>query len=80
MIDEGIFDGDIALIKHLKSVNNGKIAAILIKGEDITLKKIKIENSFARLIPANSLYKEKKYPLNDIEIQGELAGILRKYQ
>ena len=31
MIEEGIMDGDIAILKHSKSVNNGKIAAVLIK-------------------------------------------------
>ena len=79
MIDEGIYNGDIAIIKHTKTINNGKIAAILIKGEEITIKKIKIDNSFATLIPANPSYNEMKYPLDQIEIQGELSGLLRKY-
>ena len=79
MIDEGIYNGDIAIIKHSKTINNGKIAAILIKGEEITIKKIKIDNSFATLIPANPSYNEMKYPLDQIEIQGELSGLLRKY-
>ena len=79
MIGEGIMDGDIAIIKYTKIINNGKIAAILIKGEEVTIKKIKSEGNLIRLIPANSEYKEKTYPSSDIEIQGELKGLIRKY-
>ena len=79
MINEGIMDGDIAIIKHINSVDNGKIAAVLVKGEDITLKKITVRDSSVTLIPANSIFKEKVYNILDIEVQGELAGIIRKY-
>ena len=41
MIEAGIMDGDTAIIQHKKFVNNGRIAAVLIKGEEVTLKKIK---------------------------------------
>ena len=39
MIDEGIFDGDIAIIKKTNSAENGKIAAVLTIDNEITLKK-----------------------------------------
>ena len=79
MIGEGIMDGDIAIIKHTKTIDNGKIAAILVKGEEVTIKKFKSEGSLIKLIPANSEYKEKTYSSSDIEIQGELKGLIRKY-
>jgi len=79
MIDAGIIDGDIAIIKHSPTVSNGKIAAVLIKGDSVTLKKIKILDSLVKLIPANPTFKEKTYFETDIEIQGELKGIIRKY-
>ena len=79
MIEEGIMDGDIAILKHSKSVNNGKIAAVLIKGEDVTLKKLKLHDTTVKLIPANPSYKEKTYSAAEIEVQGELKGLIRKY-
>jgi len=79
MIEEGIKDGDIAIIRHSKTIDNGKIAAILIKGEDVTIKKFISEGSLIKLIPANPKYKEKSYSPSDIEIQGELKGLIRKY-
>lgn len=79
MIDAGIIDGDTAIIRQTNSVNNGRIAAVLIKGEDVTLKKIKFNQSKILLIPANSSFEEKTYNATDIEIQGELKGIIRKY-
>ena len=54
MIDEGIFDGDIAIIKKSNSVENGKIAAVLTLNNEITLKKIKMTNQKIYLIPANT--------------------------
>ena len=53
MIDEGIFDGDIAIIKKTNSVQNGKIAAVLTLENEITLKKIRYDQSKVYLIPAN---------------------------
>ena len=79
MIEEGIKVGDIAIIRHSKTIDNGKIAAILIKGEDVTIKKFISEGSLIKLIPANPKYKEKSYSPSDIEIQGELKGLIRKY-
>tara|TARA_B100000029_G_scaffold495155_1_gene559824 strand:- start:844 stop:1479 length:636 start_codon:yes stop_codon:yes gene_type:complete len=79
MIDEGIMDGDTAIIKQSKDISNGKIAAVLIKGNEVTLKKIKFDQSKIKLIPANSSFREMVYNPSDIEIQGELKGILRKY-
>ena len=79
MIDEGIFDGDIAIIKKTTSAENGKIAAVLTLDNEITLKKIKMTNQKIYLIPANKAYKTKEHNIGDIQIQGTLSGIIRKY-
>ena len=79
MIDRGIFDGDIAIIKKTNSVINGKIAAVLTTENEITLKIINIKNDKIHLIPANKNYKEKVLDLQDVQIQGTLSGIIRKY-
>lgn len=79
MIDEGIFDGDIAVIKKTNSVSNGKIAAVLTMDNEITLKTIKIKDDKIDLIPANKTYTIKTLYLNQVQIQGALTGIIRKY-
>ena len=79
MIDEGIFDGDIAIIKKTTSAENGKIAAVLTLDNEITLKKIKMTNQKIYLIPANKAYDIKEHKIGDVQIQGTLSGIIRKY-
>ena len=79
MIDEGIFDGDIAIIKKTNSAQNGKIAAVLTLDNEITLKKIKITSEKIYLIPANKAYNIKEHNVGDVQIQGTLSGIIRKY-
>ncbi len=79
MIDEGIFDGDIAIIKKTTSAENGKIAAVLTLDNEITLKKIKMTNQKIYLIPANKAYEIKEHNIGEVQIQGTLSGIIRKY-
>ena len=79
MIDEGIFDGDIAIIKKTTSAENGKIAAVLTLDNEITLKKIKMTNQKIYLIPANKAYEIKEHNIGDVQIQGTLSCIIRKY-
>ena len=79
MIDEGIFDGDIAIIKKTTSAENGKIAAVLTLDNEITLKTIKMTNQKIYLIPANKAYDIKEHNIGEVQIQGTLSGIIRKY-
>ena len=79
MIDEGIFDGDIAIIRKTNNVENGKIAAVLTQDNEVTLKTIKFNNNKVMLIPANQSYQTKEYNTGEIQVQGTLSGIIRKY-
>ena len=79
MIDKGIFDGDVAVIKKTSSVLNGKIAAVLTNDNEITLKTININNNKIYLIPANKNFEEKILNIDEVQIQGALTGIIRKY-
>jgi len=79
MIDKGIFDGDVAVIKKTSSVLNGKIAAVLTNDNEITLKTININNNKIYLIPANKNFEEKIFNVDEVQVQGALTGIIRKY-
>ena len=79
MIEKGIFDGDIAIIKKTNNVENGKIAAVITNDNEVTLKSIKFDKNKIYLIPANKNYTIKEYEVGDIQVQGTLSGIIRKY-
>ena len=79
MIEKGIFDGDVAIIKKTNTAHNGKIAAVLTNNNEITLKVIEIKNNKIHLIPANKNYNEMILNIAEVQIQGTLSGIIRKY-
>ena len=79
MIDKGIFDGDIAVIRKTNNVENEKIAAVITEDNEVTLKTIKFSKDKITLIPANQSYQSKEYNIGEIQVQGTLSGIIRKY-
>ena len=79
MIDLGINNKDIAIIKKAKIANNGEIVVALIDKSEATLKKLKKTPTNIVLIPANDLYQTQTYEYSRVEIQGILVGIMRKY-
>jgi repressor LexA len=76
MIDAGINDGDIAIIKKQKTANSGEIVAALIESE-ATLKIFKREKDRISLVPANPAYKPIKS--DSLEVLGKLVGLFRRY-
>ncbi len=79
MIEAGIFDGDYALVQQTQTARDGEIVVALIRGEEATLKYLRRENGTVRLDPANSAYEPQIYDPREVEIQGRLAGLLRRY-
>ena len=79
MINKGINNNDIAIIKRTKLANDGDIVVALIDNEEATLKTFKKNNTSIVLSPANDLYESKSYNSSRIIIQGILTGIIRKY-
>ena len=76
MINCGILDGDIAILKKQETANNGDIIAALLEDE-ATLKKFKLVGNRVHLIPENDAYK----PIitEKLSILGKLAGVFRRY-
>jgi len=79
MIEAGIFDGDFALVKRTDVARDGEIIVALVRGEEATLKYLRRENGMVRLDPANGAYEPQIYRPNEVEVQGKLAGLLRRY-
>lgn len=79
MVDEGILDGDFALIRKVDNARDGEIVVALIDNEEATLKTYRREGRMIRLDPANSRYEPQRYDESRIQIQGRLAGLIRRY-
>jgi repressor LexA len=79
MVDEGILDGDYALIRKTDVAREGEIVVALINDEEATLKTFRREGSMIRLDPANRNYDPQRYRPDQVRIQGRLAGLLRRY-
>lgn len=79
MVEEGILDGDFALIRKADSARDGEIVVALIDNEEATLKTYRREGSMIRLDPANRSYEPQRYDENRVTIQGRLAGLIRRY-
>ncbi|HUD27483.1 MAG TPA: transcriptional repressor LexA [Novosphingobium sp.] len=79
MVEAGILDGDFALVKRTNAARDGEIVVALIRGEEATLKYLRRENGLVRLDPANAAYEPQIYGPDEVEVQGKLAGLLRRY-
>lgn len=79
MMEAGIFDGDFALIRKTETARDGEIVVALVRGEEATLKYLHKQGPQVRLDPANAAYEPQIYPAGDVQIQGRLAGLLRRY-
>lgn len=79
MVEEGILDGDFALIRKVDSARDGEIVVALIDREEATLKTYRREGQMIRLDPANRAYESQRYEEGRVCIQGRLAGLIRRY-
>jgi repressor LexA len=79
MIDAGILDGDMALIRRTDSADTGDIVVALIDDEEATLKRFRRRGASIALEPANSSHEVRILPPNRVRIQGKLVGLFRRY-
>lgn len=79
MVEEGILDGDYALIRKVDTARDGEIVVALIDNEEATLKTYRREGQMIRLDPANRTYEPQRYDERRVSIQGRLAGLIRRY-
>ncbi|MFN3988836.1 MAG: transcriptional repressor LexA [Erythrobacter sp.] len=79
MVEAGILDGDFALVRRTNVAREGEIVVALVRGEEATLKYLRKEAGKIRLDPANAMYDPQYYHPHEVEVQGKLAGLLRRY-
>lgn len=79
MIDEQIRNGDIVIVEGRRTADNGEMVIALVRGLDVTLKKFYRDNGRIRLQPANAMIQPIVMNADQIQIQGIVVGVLRKY-
>ena len=79
MQDEHILSGDYVLVEKAKTAHNGDIVVALVEGSETTLKRFYREGDKIRLQPSNSKMKPILVAAAEVEIQGRVIGVLRKY-
>lgn len=79
MINAGILEGDIVVIRRGDTADNGDIVVALIEGEEATLKKLRKKGASLALEAANPAFETRIFGPDQVSIQGRLVGLIRKY-
>lgn len=79
MIEAGIMDGDIAIIKRAQIAENGQIVVALVNESEATLKIWQKKKDEIWLVPCNKDYETRKLHPSQVRVQGILNGIIRRY-
>ena len=79
MIDAGINNGDIVIIRETSSADNGDIVVALVEDAEATLKKFRRQNGMIALEAANPAYETRILHDHQVKVQGRLVGLIRSY-
>ncbi|MFT6911884.1 MAG: repressor LexA, partial [Paracoccaceae bacterium] len=79
MIDAGINEGDVVVIRESKTAENGDIVVALVEGHEATLKRFRRKAGMIALEAANPAYETRLYRDDQVEVQGRLVGLIRTY-
>ncbi len=79
MIDAGINNGDIVVIREQSTADNGDIVVALVEGQEATLKRLRKHGSSIALEAANPAYETRVYRDDQVKVQGRLVGLIRTY-
>ncbi len=79
MIDAGINDGDIVVIREQSTAENGDIVVALVDDSEATLKRFRRKGSMIALEAANPAYETRMLPDHQVKVQGRLVGLIRSY-
>lgn len=79
MIEAGINDGDVVIIRETSTAENGDIVVALVEGHEATLKRFRRKGGMIALEAANPAYETHMLPDNQVRVQGRLVGLIRTY-
>ncbi len=79
MIDDHIVDGDVVVLESRKTPRAGETVVALIRGDECTLKRFYQDGGKVRLVPANAKLSPMEFPVEDVEVQGVVIGLMRNF-
>lgn len=79
MINAGINDGDVVIIRETPTADNGDIVVALVEDHEATLKTFRRQNGAIALEAANPAYETRILPEDKVKVQGRLVGLIRSY-
>ena len=79
MIDAGINNGDVVVIRETSTADNGDIVVAQVEGYEATLKRYKRKGESIILEAANPAYEPRILPVGEVKVQGRLVGLIRTY-
>lgn len=79
MIDAGINDGDVVVIRETSTADNGDIVVALVEDHEATLKRFRRKGSAIALEAANPAYETRVFRDGQVKVQGRLVGLIRSY-
>jgi repressor LexA len=79
MIEAGINDGDIVIIREQTTADNGDIVVALVEGQEATLKRFRRMRGMIALEAANAAYETRLLREDQVQVQGRLVGLIRSY-
>ncbi|WP_103256536.1 transcriptional repressor LexA [Tabrizicola aquatica] len=79
MIEAGINDGDIVVIREQSTADNGDIVVALVEDHEATLKRYRRRGTMIALEAANPAYETRVFPDHLVKVQGRLVGLIRSY-
>ena len=79
MTGAGILDGDTVIIRRHERAENGQIVVALVNDEEATLKRWRLKGNKVALEPCNPDHETRIFPAEQVKVQGQLVGLLRRY-
>ncbi|MDJ1016107.1 MAG: transcriptional repressor LexA [Paracoccaceae bacterium] len=79
MIDIGINDGDIVVVRETTTADNGDIVVALVEDQEATLKRFRQSGNTIALEAANPAYETRLFRDDQVKVQGRLVGLIRSY-
>ncbi|MDG2522041.1 transcriptional repressor LexA [Caulobacter segnis] len=79
MINAGILDGDYVVIRRGDTATSGEIVVALVMGEEATLKRLRKKGASIALEAANPAYETRIFGPDQVQVQGKLVGLIRRY-
>jgi repressor LexA len=79
MVEDHILDDDVVVVESRRLCRNGETVVALVRGDEATLKRYYLEGDRVRLVPANPTIQPMEYPAEEVEVQGVLVGLVRRF-